>query len=44
MKSLKRMKIAPMLISIVAAGCAGTGGENVLGTVDTGLATVGPHD
>ncbi|MEC4748871.1 DUF2780 domain-containing protein [Methylomicrobium sp. Wu6] len=41
MKSLKRMKIAPLLISIVFAGCAGSSGQNVIGTVDSGLATVG---
>ena len=41
MKSLNRMKIVPLLISIVSVGCADTGGKNVLGTVDTGLATVG---
>ncbi len=41
MKSSKRMKIAPLLISIVSVGCAGTGGESVLGTVDSGLANVG---
>ncbi len=35
MKSLNRMKIAPLLISIVSVGCGG----NVLGTVDTGLTT-----
>jgi len=41
MKSLSRLKIAPLLISIVSVGCAGTGGENVVGKVDSGLATVG---
>ena len=41
MKSLNRMKIAPLLISIVSVGCAGTGGENVVGKVDSGLANVG---
>ena len=41
MKSLNRLKIAPLLISIVSVGCAGTGGESVVGKVDSGLATVG---
>ncbi|MGR8981518.1 MAG: DUF2780 domain-containing protein [Gammaproteobacteria bacterium] len=41
MKSLNRMKIAPLLISIVSVGCAGNGGESVIGTVASGLATVG---
>lgn len=41
MKNLNHMKIATVLISLVSVGCAGTGGENVLGTVDKGLATVG---
>jgi hypothetical protein len=46
MKSLNRMKschceIMPLLISIIAVGCAGTKGKNVFGTVDSGLATVG---
>ena len=41
MKSLNRMKIAPLLILIVTVGCAGSGGESVLGTVDSGLANVG---
>ncbi len=41
MKSLNRMKIVPLLISIISVGCADTGGKSVLGTVDTGLATVG---
>jgi hypothetical protein len=31
----------PLLVSLIAAGCAGTDGKNVLGTVDSGLATVG---
>jgi hypothetical protein len=30
----------PWLISIIAAGCAGTNGKNIFGTVDSGLATV----
>jgi len=41
MKSLNHMLIAPLLISIIAAGCASTDGKNVFGTVDSGLATVG---
>jgi hypothetical protein len=41
MKNLKPMKIAPLLISIVSVGCAGTSGGNVLGTVDSSLANVG---
>jgi Protein of unknown function VcgC/VcgE (DUF2780) len=41
MKNLNSMKIASLLISIVSAGCASTSGENVLGTVDSSLATVG---
>lgn len=41
MKILSPMKIMPLFISIVVAGCAGTSGENVLGAVDSGLATVG---
>jgi len=41
MKSLNRMKIAPLLISIVSVGCAGTGGESVVGKVGSGLANVG---
>ena len=41
MKSLNCINIAPLLISIVSVGCAGTGGERVIGTVDSGLATVG---
>jgi len=41
MKSLNRMKIVPLLISIVSVGCASTGGERVVGTVDSGLATLG---
>lgn len=41
MKNLNYMKIASLLISLVSVGCAGSVGENVLGTVDKGLATVG---
>jgi len=41
MKSSNRIKITSLLITIVATGCAGSGGENVLGTVDSGLDTVG---
>lgn len=41
MKSLNPIKIALLLMSIVSAGCAGTGGQNVVGKVDTGLATIG---
>jgi|GEM_PF-1250011 len=35
--------IAPLLISLLTAGCAGGGGsgQNLLGTVDSGLASVG---
>ena len=40
MKKYDYMKIAPLLISIVSAGCGGNG-KNVVGTVDSGLATVG---
>jgi hypothetical protein len=41
MNSINRVKIAPLLITIAFVGCAGSGGQNVLGTVDSGLATVG---
>jgi hypothetical protein len=41
MKNLNPMKIILLLISIVSVGCAGTSGENVFGTVDSSLATVG---
>lgn len=41
MKKSNPMKIMPLLISIVSAGCAGTNAENVLSTVDNSLATVG---
>jgi hypothetical protein len=41
MKKSNPMKIMPLLISIVSAGCAGTSAESVLSTVDHSLATVG---
>jgi hypothetical protein len=41
MKILDCMKMAPLLISAVFVGCASNGGENVIGTVDRGLSTVG---
>ncbi|MGR8953046.1 MAG: DUF2780 domain-containing protein [Gammaproteobacteria bacterium] len=41
MKSFNRIKIVPVLISLVTVGCAGGSGESVIGTVDSGLATVG---
>jgi hypothetical protein len=41
MKNLNYMKIASLLIAIISAGCAGSGGGNVFSTVDSGLATVG---
>ncbi|MGR9116994.1 MAG: DUF2780 domain-containing protein [Gammaproteobacteria bacterium] len=42
MTKLNRMRVAPLLISMISAGCAGTGGsgESVIGKVDTGLANV----
>jgi hypothetical protein len=42
MKILDCMKMAPLLISAIFIGCASNGGENVIGTVDRGLSTVGP--
>lgn len=43
MKKYKHKYIAPLLISIVSAGCADSGGRaaNALGAVDRGLVTVG---
>jgi hypothetical protein len=41
MKNSDRIKIVPLLISIISAGCAGNGGGGAVGTVDRGLATVG---
>lgn len=40
MKKYNHVKILPLLISIVTVGCSGSG-ENVVGTVDRSLATVG---
>ena len=41
MKKYNNMYIAPLLISLLFVGCAGGGsGQNLLGTVDSGLASV----
>lgn len=41
MKSSDCIKMVPLLVSVVSVGCASNGGENVIGTVDRGLSTVG---
>jgi hypothetical protein len=41
MKSVGFIKTVPLLIPLVVVGCASNGGQNVFGTVDRGLSTVG---